>query len=188
MFSSTKGVSVSFFVCHGVFALLNLSLSLVAYANSTDIDKKIKGQSVFIYAMWLVVLFIHLGTALCKMSDPWKYNDTITSLIVIAGVVPTILFSQFKRISLFDPAIKASLAIFFKSVPQVSLAYNIYMFGTEGLSGVWILVGHITILTRIVHLWISNHERWDRNTKWSFVSEVWNEVSWLVASAAWLLF
>lgn len=188
MLESTQGVSFSFFICHGIFALLNLSLSVVAVRESTDGDRKIKKQSVFIYSMWTTVLLIHVSIAIWKMPVLWKYSDTIAVSVVSLGVAATVVFAKVKKLPLLDPYVKAGLAIFFKSVPQVALAWSISLYGKGGLSGVWILFGHITILTRLVHLWVSNREQWNRNTKGSFVSEVWNEASWLAASIAWLVF
>lgn len=188
MLESTQGVSFSFFICHGIFALLNLSLSVVAVRESIDDDRKIKKQSVFVYSMWTTVLLIHSTIAAWKMSDLWKYSDTVALLVVTLGVAATVVFAKVKKLSLLDPYVKAGLAVFFKSVPQVALAWSISLYGKGGLSGVWILFGHITILTRLVHLWVSNREQWNRNTRGSFVSEVWNEVSWLAASIAWLVF
>jgi hypothetical protein len=188
MLESTQGVSFSFFICHGIFALLNLSLSVVALRESTYSDRKIKKQSVFIYSLWTLILSIHVSIAIWKMPDLWKYSDTVTVLVVSLGVVATVTYAKVKKLSLLDPYVKAGLAVFFKSIPQVALAWSIVLYGKGGLSGVWILFGHITILTRLVHLWVSNRQKWNRNTKGSFVSEVWNELSWLVASIAWLAF
>jgi hypothetical protein len=188
MLKSTAGVSLGFFICHGIFALLNLSLSVAAYTTAIDVERKIKRQSIFIYAIWTTVLLIHVRIAVMKMDDLWKTVDTVSTIIVAIGVGIVILYAKMKRISLIDPYVKAGYAVLFKSVPQVALAVMIYQYGKGGLSGIWIFFGHITILTRIVHLWISNREKWDRNTKGSFVSEVWNEISWLVATAAWFAF
>ncbi len=188
MLESTQGVSFSFFICHGIFSLLNLSLSVVAVRESTDGDRMLKKQSVFIYTLWTLILLIHVSIAIWKMPDLWKYSDTITVSVVSLGVAATVAFAKVKKLPLLDPYVKAGLAIFIKSIPQVALAWSISLYGKGGLSGVWILFGHITILTRLVHLWISNREQWNRNTKGSFVSEVWNELSWLAATIAWLAF
>ncbi len=188
MLESTQGVSFSYFVCHGIFVLLNLWLSVIALCEASGEERKIKKQSVFIYAMWMVFISIHLLIAWWKLPELWKYSDTITALIVTCGVMITVVFAKVTKLPLLDPYVKAGLAIFFKSVPQVALAYSIIMYGKGGLSGIWILFGHITILTRLVHLWVSNREKWNRNTKGSFVSEVWNEASWIIATIAWIIF
>ncbi len=187
MLKSTEGVSFSLFVCHSVFTLLNLSLSVAALKNAVYGERIIKRQAVYMYAMWTLILALHTGIAFWKMEHLWKQIDTLTALIVVIGIILVLAIAKVKKLSLLDPYVKAGLAISFKAVPQFTLALVIYYSGKGGLSGIWILFGHVTILTRLVHLWISNHEKWDRNTKGSFVSEVWNELSWLVATAAWLL-
>ncbi len=188
MLENTQGVSISFFLCHDIFALLNLWLSVIALRESVDGERKIKKQSVYVYAMWTLFITIHLVVALSRMPQPWKYPDTITVLIVLLGTLAIVSIAKIKRIPFLDPYIKAAIAIFFKSVPQLSLAYTIYLYGEGGLSGIWILFGNITIITRIGHLWISEHKQWNRNTKGSLISEIWNEGSWLVASISWLIF
>jgi hypothetical protein len=190
MFESTQGVSMAFFACHGLFALFNLSLSLAALA-AADGDRKVKQQSVYIYLMWTGILVVHLVIAGRQMPDKWNLVDSVAMACVSIGVVGVIILAKFQTWPVWapmDPFVKTGLSIVCKSVPQVTLAVNIYLHGSAGLSGVWILVGHITICTRIVHLIVSNHERWDRNTKGSLISEIWNEASWLVASLAWVWF
>lgn len=188
MLESTQGVSFSFFVCHGIFALLNLSLSVAALAGATLSDRAVKRQSVFIYTMWTSVLALHASIAFMKMPVLWKPIDTVAVSVVGVGVTLILAAATHKKMPLLDPYVKAGLAIFFKAVPQVALAITIYQNGKGGLSGWWILLGHVTILTRITHLWFSNRQKWDRNTKGSFVSEVWNEASWALATAAWVAF
>ncbi len=188
MLESTQGVSLAFFLCHGAFAALNVSLAVVALHQSHGSERKIKKQSVKIYLMWTAFMVIHIVIAVWKMPDLWNYTDTITTTVVFIGVAATLALARSNGIPLVDPRVKMWLAIFFKSLPQIFLAYTISVYGQGGLSGWWIFLGHVTILTRLVHLWISNHHEWNRNTKCSFVSEVWNEASWLVTSAAWLIF
>lgn len=189
MFESIEGVSLGFFFCHGAFAFLNLSLSLVALKETERSTKDYvnKKQSVYIYMMWVVFLLIHLGIALVKKVG-WKPIDTITLIVVFTGFLGIVIFSNYKKISLLNPWVKAVTAIFLKCVPQVTLAIVIYQYGKGGLSGIWILFGHITILTRILHLWVSTRNGWNKNTLASFVSEIFNEISWLVATGAFIIF
>lgn len=188
MMKSTEGNLLSFFLCHFVFAVINLWLSVLAFKESTDGEKTIKKQSIFIYAMWSLFIGAHFFIALFKMPEVWKHTDTVTLFIVIAGVIFTIAVAKIKKLPLLDAYVKAGLAVFFKSVPQVALAFSIYLYGEGGLSGWWILLGNVTIITRIVHLLVSNHQGWNRNTRGSLISEIWNEASWAIASIAWIVF
>ncbi len=188
MLTSTKGVSVSFFICVGAFAVINLVLSIAAYREAGKQDAGVKRQAIYIYSMWTTFAVIHFSIALWKMPRLWSSNDTLTMTIVGVGSIITVLVGKLKGMPLRDPYMRACLAAFLKCVPQVTLAVNIYLKGSSGLSGIWIFMGHVTILTRLVHLHISSKEGWNRNTRASFWSEIGNETSWLVASIAWLLF
>lgn len=188
MKESTEGNLLSFFLCHFIFAIINLWLSILAYGESEDDGREIKMQSVFIYAMWSLFIGEHFFIALKKMPEVWKYADTITTFIVIIGVFITIVIAGIKKLPLLDAYVKAGLAVFFKCIPQFALAFSIYFYGAKGLSGWWILLGNVTIITRIVHLVVSNHQGWNRNTRGSLISEIWNEASWAVASIAWIVF
>ena len=78
--------------------------------------------------------------------------------------------------------------MFFKAIPQLALAYKIFMRGGAGLAGAAVITGHITILPRLGQLWFSIKEAgWDRNRHGSALSELANEASWLVATLVWLL-
>ena len=78
--------------------------------------------------------------------------------------------------------------MFFKAIPQLALAYKIAMRGGAGLAAAAIITGHITILARLGQLWFSIKEAgWDRNRRGSAFSELANEISWLAATAVWLV-
>jgi hypothetical protein len=70
----------------------------------------------------------------------------------------------------------------------LALAYKIFMQGGAGLATAAVITGHITILSRLGLLWFSIQEAgWDRNRRGSALSEVANEISWLVATLVWLV-
>lgn len=188
MFISTQGVSFGFFACHGIFAALNLWLSLNALQNATDETRHGKKQSALMYSLWTVILLVHMSIAYFQMPQIWKTTDTVASIVVAVGILVTIVIAKIKGLPILDPYIKAGLAVFFKCVPQIALAATIYQYGKGGLSGLWIFMGHVTICTRIVHLWLSNRNKWTRETKGLLVSETGNELSWLVATVAFLIF
>jgi hypothetical protein len=84
--------------------------------------------------------------------------------------------------------IRGYLAVFFKGVPQLTLAVNILMVGGAGVSVFGILTGHITICSRLGQLVMSLREAgWDRNRKGSLISEIANEGSWIVVTIAWFV-
>jgi hypothetical protein len=76
----------------------------------------------------------------------------------------------------------------FKAVPQLALAYKIFMQGGAGLAAAAVITGHVTILSRLGLLWFFIKEAgWDRNRRGSALSELANETSWLIATIVWLI-
>lgn len=187
MLESTEGIVTSFFLCQGVFALLNLSLSISALRSTGPDHKQPKVQSVIIYAMWFIIMMAHLTIALSNMENWWKQSDWLTVQIVGCGVSITLFTVVFTGTSIQDPWIRCCLAIFLKGVPQVALAFTIKEYGKEGVSIAWMMIGHAGVITRLFHLWMSNRQNWNRNTKASFVSELGNEFTWSIATVAWFM-
>lgn len=186
MLGSVEGVRLSFFLCHTSFALILLILGIAAFKGATTTgDRKIKRQGIAIYAMWVVLVAIHTAIAIAN-GALWNRKDTTTLVIVLVGSGVVVIVGSFKRLPLSDAYVKAGLAAFFKCVPQVALAFSIVDEGAGGLSGIWILMGHVTILIRLEHLRHSLVQGHDRNTVAQFWSEVGNEASWLVATLAWI--
>lgn len=75
-----------------------------------------------------------------------------------------------------------------KAVPQLTLAWNIWLHGGAGISIVAFTVGHVTICTRLWQVWYSIREAgWDRNRIGIAVGEAANELSWIVTTAVWLM-
>ncbi len=84
--------------------------------------------------------------------------------------------------------VKAFFAIAYKSVPQVLLAWKFLAEGASGTPGLSIIVGHATILVRLGQIYFMVREAGlDRNRVWLAVSETANELSWVIATIAWLI-
>ena len=72
-------------------------------------------------------------------------------------------------------------------MPQLLLAWKFLAEGASGTPLTSVIVGHATILIRLGQIYFMVREAgFDRNRVWLAVSEVSNEVSWIVATAAWL--
>lgn len=188
MLHSVQGVRLSYFGCHTSFALILLILSIAALKGAAVVeDRKIKRQGVAIYAMWSVFLAGH-GVIAIVNGALWNRKDTVTLVIVLVGSVIVTTVGKLKGLALSDAYMKAGFAVFFKCVPQIALAFSIADEGAGGISGVWILMGHVTIVTRLAHLQSSLVRGRDRNTVAQFWSEIGNEASWLVATLAWIVY
>jgi hypothetical protein len=185
MLTTTEGVSMTWLVFWGVFLLINLSLSIRAH----DVQpSRITRQTVITYATWSAMMILDVAVYAWHDPDIWTAIDTWTTLAALAGIAVTLLIGRRRRLSVFDPVIRGYLAVFFKGVPQLTLAVNILMVGGAGVSVFGILTGHITICSRLGQLVMSLREAgWDRNRKGSLISEIANEGSWIVVTIAWFV-
>ncbi len=185
LLSSTQGVNISWFISWLMFLLLNLVLSIRAHA---VLPSRVTLQTILSYAAWTAMVLADLGAMLWRGTHVWDGTDTVTSLLVMAGLAVTLLVAYRLQLGLIDPMVKGYLAVSFKAIPQLALAYKIMMMGGRGLAPLAVVTGHITILTRLGQLWYSIKEAgWDRNRRGSALSEVANEVSWTVATLVWLV-
>lgn len=184
MLTTQQGVNLSWFLCWLIFLLLNLFLTIRAHQNQPS---RVTLQTVLSYAAWTLVVAADLAVMLWKGTHVWGRTDTITIFIVGLGVALTLALGSRLRLGIVDPMVKGWLAVFFKAIPQLTLAYKIYLKGGAGLAAAAVITGHITILARLGQLWFSIKEAgWDRNRRGSALSELANEGSWLIATLVWL--
>jgi hypothetical protein len=185
MLTTSQGVNLSWYLSWLVFLLLNLLLTVRAHQSQPS---RITLQTMVSYGAWTLVVLADLGVMLWKGTHLWDGKDTLTALLVAAGAGLTLLVSSRLQLGIVDPMVKGYLAVFFKAIPQLTLAYKILLVGGRGLAATAIITGHITILTRLGQLWFAIREAgWDRNRRGSALSEVANEGSWLIATLAWLV-
>jgi hypothetical protein len=185
MLTTRQGVNLSWFLSWLIFLLLNLVLTTRAHQNQPS---RVTLQTILSYAAWTLVVAADLAVMLWKGTHIWDGTDTVTTLLVGLGVALTLALAYRLDLGLIDPMVKGWLAVFFKAVPQLALAYKIFMMGGAGLAAAAVITGHITILSRLGQLWFSLKEAgWDRNRRGSALSELANEASWLAATLVWLV-
>ena len=185
MLTTGKGVSISWFVFWEVFLLLNLVLAMRAHRNQPS---RVTRQALASYVLWVGIVSASIVVMLVRKTGHWQSIDTVTTGIVALGVVVTIVVARIRGAKLADPIIKGWYAVFFKGVPQTTLAANILIIGSgAGLAGSTLIAGHVTVLTRLGQVIFSVKEAgWDRNRMGSALSEMANELSWVVVTIAWL--
>lgn len=185
MFTTSQGVSVSWFLFWEVFLVLNLVLAVRAHGNQPS---RVTFQTILSYVAWVIMVTLDLGIMFWKGIGIWNGRDTITLVIALIGIITTLVMAHHRKLTIVDPIVKGYLAVFFKAVPQLVLAWNIFMLGGAGIAGMAIVAGHITILTRLGQIGFSIKEAgWDRNRIGSAISEVANESSWIIVTIIWLL-
>ncbi len=182
---STEGVSVTWFAFWFVFLVLNLILAWGAHVAQRS---RITRQTVATYAVWTVLVALNVAALLRYGGMRWNALDTLTALLTGGGVLTTLAIARRRGLVLRDPLVHGWLAVFFKAVPQLTLAWHMLDHGAAGLSTLAVIAGHVTICIRLGQLWFSLHEAgWDRNRRGSALSELANEGSWIVATAVWVV-
>lgn len=144
-------------------------------------------ETIVVYAMSVFVYSVLLIQTYLKAPVFWETSDWLTTGLVAAGIVVIVAVKVIKGWELTEPHLKTGLAMAFKAIPQLLLAYKIFQVGGGGISGLWILSFHCFTISRLVPLVLLNREsKWDRTRKSMFLSEVANEGSWLAVTLAWL--
>ncbi len=182
---TTQGVSVSWFGCWEVFLALNLVLAFKAHRN-----KPSRGtvMTLITYCVWVVLVTLNLAVMFVRHTAVWNLRDTIVVTCCAIGTFCTLMIANSKRLTIMDPMVKGYLAIFFKAIPQVALGINILIMGGSGLAASTVWNGHLTIFIRLGQLHYSIKEAgWDRNRIGSAISELGNEVSWIITTILWLI-
>jgi hypothetical protein len=185
MLTTRQGVNLSWFLSWLIFLLLNLILTVRAHQSQPS---RVTLQTIISYVAWTVVVLADLVVMLWKGTHIWGRIDTVTTGLVGLGVVLTLGLAYRLELGIVDPMIKGWLAVFFKAIPQLALAYKIFSMGGAGLAAAAVITGHITILSRLGQLWFAIKEAgWDRNRRGSALSELANEASWTVATLVWII-
>ncbi len=185
MMTTTEGVSISWLSFWGIFLLINLSLSYRAHRIQPS---RVTLQTVITYATWTTAMLLDTAIYLWRDAMIWTQIDTWTAIFAFAGISVTLFVGYRHKLTITDPLVRGYLAVFFKGVPQLTLAYNILMVGGAGVSIFGILTGHITICSRLGQVLMSLREAgWDRNRQGSAISEIANEGSWIVTTIAWFM-
>ena len=185
LLNTSQGIPIFWLASWLAFLLINLALTIRAYVS---LPSRVTLQAVGCYALWAVIIASDLAVLFLKGTDIWRAADTITAIIVVAGIMVTILWGYRLGLGLGDPIIHGCLGILFIGLPQITLACTILQEGGRGLAGAALLVSNFSILIRLGLLGFAIAEAgWDRNRKGAAMSETANEISWLLVTLAWLI-
>lgn len=184
MRTSVEGVSTTWFVFWVAFLVVNLVLAVNAHRAYAS---RVSRQTVVIYGVWTVVCSANLLALLLSAGARWNHVDTATVAITGTGCLAAIIIGRARSLPVSDPLVRANFAVFCKGVPQLTLAWNIWEHGGDGISVVAFTAGHVTICLRLWQVWLSIQEAgWDRNRLGMAIGEAANEASWIVATVVWL--
>jgi hypothetical protein len=184
LLTTSQGVNVTWLASWLAYLLINLALTLRAHLNQPS---RVTLQTVLTYVAWSLAITACLLLLLWRGPEKWAGVDTANTVLVGSGVLATLTGARLRGVKLTDPLVRGWLGVCFIGLPQVLLAYNIFRVGGAGLAGGMLLAGHVGITTRLGQLWFAIREAgWDRHRLGAAISEIANEVTWLLVTVAWL--
>jgi len=185
LLTTSQGVNLSWLAFWDAFLVVNLALVIRAHLRQ---GSRVTFQTILSYATWTAFISACLGALLWRGTEWWDRQDTATVILVAAGVSLTWLLARRRGLPVTDPLVAAGFGVCFIGLPQLTLTYKIFTQGGAGMAGLMLLAGHLGILTRLGQLWFAIREAgWDRNRQGAALSEIANETTWLLVTAAWLV-
>jgi hypothetical protein len=185
LLTTSQGVNLSWLAFWDAFLAVNLVLVIRAHRNQPS---RVTVQTILSYASWCAVISACLGAMLWRGQELWDLGDTVTGGVVGLGLLLNWLQARRRHLAITEPLVMAGFGICFIGLPQLTLAYKILIQGGAGMAGLMLLAGHIGIFTRLGQLWFAIREAgWDRNRKGAVLSELANEATWILVTAAWLM-
>jgi hypothetical protein len=186
-FHSTAGMTITWSMFCTSFVLVNLFLALGAYRQS---NSRKAGQVVWVYINWLVLWFAML--VLVCIKGRWMRSDSLLTVVVLVSVMVLLVIRRKESLvaTISEPITRGIVSLMVKSIPQLYIGYCIMSAGRNtGLAGMTLTIGHITVCTRAVEIFITaRQDGWNRKNVGLFISETGNELTWLVTTAVWLAY
>ncbi len=184
---STAGMSITWTMFCSAFVLVNLFLAYGAYEQSRS---RKAGQVVLVYVNWLV-LWLTLF-AIISVKGTWFRKDTMLTILIFISLALLLAVRRKKSLiaTVSEPITRGLIALLLKSVPQLFIGYCIIAAGRkDGLSGLTLTIGHITVCTRLIEIWLAaRQDGWNRRNVGMLIGESGNEISWLVTTAIWFTY
>lgn len=178
------GSSIVQFGLVALFLAFHLMLSVGAHKTKPS---RLTRQAIGTYILWLVLYVAVIVATASNTKYRWTPRETTTLLCSMWLIIVVVILTRILRQPISSPMTKALLAIAFKSIPQVFLAWKFLVEGASGTPTTAIVVGHITILTRLGQIYYLVREAgWDKNRLWLAISELCNEATWTIVSVVWL--
>jgi len=185
MQETLQGVLIAEFILINAFAAINLRLAIGAHWVKPS---RVTRQTVIVYSFWTIMIAVCIISVLATGQYKWDGNDTVAITVGALGSFAVVAIGWLGyQLSIADPIVRGYLAMVLKSWPQLALAWKIGTDGGAGLPLLALALGHVTILIRMAQLVFSIREAgWDRNRRGSMISEIGNELSWIIVTIVWL--
>ena len=172
-----EGLNLTMYVLFMTYIILSLCLAIGSYM---EVKEKSRKQTIIVFSQWFICFGLIIFFGIDKII--WKNGDTIITLAVV--VLSTLTIFWYKGIK--DPYSKALINVWCKSIPQLWLAYTIFLAESgAGLPFATLVAGFLTAVPRLIQVMISGKKGWDRPTKGLFIGEGSNVVTWSVVIPVW---
>jgi hypothetical protein len=157
----TQGLTLVLYVNFLAYVTLSWFLAFAAYKQDRDAIRKF---IVVVFSQWIIFLILIVVLGFGKIV--WRGGDTIISLVILGLSLFTLIV--FRGVN--NPFSKGWLAVWFKSVPQLWLAYTIYSAGGgSGLPVITLIAGHLTAIPRLGNVvWAGYRGGWEADSRTSF--------------------
>jgi len=176
----TEGLNLAMYVIFMAYIIFSFWLSVSSYRLKKERTRK---QVIIIFVQWMVCICLILLVGISKIT--WSKGDTIVTFIVVTLSLGTIL----KYRGIKDAYSKALINVWCKSIPQLWLAYTIFLAkGGDGLPLMTLIAGHLTSTPRLIQVIISGRQGWDRPTRALLIGESANVITWIIVTFVWLYF
>lgn len=180
MLESIEGNSIIVFLGAFVAFSIQLSLAIVVWNQQKNRDTK---RLVVTYGMWSLFLAIHSIIAISQ-GIGWTVVDSMFLMVMGICVVVLVSVALLRSLPIMHPYVKCGVSIIFKTIPQVALLISISQQGSAGISGIWILFGHITMLTRLAQIIHTSRKNWERSSIALAIAETINWLTWMATTVA----
>lgn len=185
-FSSTAGMTITWSMFCLAFVSINLFLARGAYQQSKS-RKAL--QVMLVYINWFV-LWLMMLVPMC-IYGIWTRSDSLMTIMVLVGVVVIMVIRRKESLvtTISEPITRGIISLIVKSTPQLYIAYCIIKArSNSGLSLITLVVGHITVCTRIVEIYLAaRQDGWNKKNVGLFISETGNELTWCVTTLVWCM-
>jgi hypothetical protein len=144
-------------------------------------------QALIIYLNWCVILIPVVSITFVKCD--WTRQDSVVSSLIMTASLVVFAFSRITKRGFRDPLIRGLFVGLFRVIPHLYLTYCILHAGSgQGLAGITVFAANITAISRIITLSYSGIKSgWEKSKKASLWSEIFNEGSWLIVTAVWMI-
>lgn len=184
MLDSTQGVSIAMFVLAATFTALQTWLAISAYKRKPVWATK---QVVIVYIAGVLVYAMMISIAFLKGSYVWGKNDSLAVVSSVLGTMIVVLIGRRHKLPWHDPIVKGWINVPVRVVPNLVIAYTIWVSGASGVSGTFVYVFNTLTIMRIAQIVLTSIKvrEWDRNRVGLMIGETANELSWLVTTIIW---